>query len=203
MGTHADAGRSRRGTGPPGSSRGGPRRSWRRCRSPRGRRRRGPPPPFTCRLLKERFAVPACNKEPPDWSVRGSLATRASTRLLWPCASQQRPVLAVPYAAVSRPAGRYLAISTPVVVGVTSTRRSVADGLSWGNSRRPDPSTRGWMSRRYSSTRSRRCSDSTSSAPHHGPVVVQSLLELGGGVPLEQCGVDPGHGETTGAAGVQ
>ncbi len=59
-------------------------------------------------------------------------------------------------------AGWYVAMITPVVVVTESTNRKVAGGTPSGNRRRPDPSTSGWSCSTYSSTRSRRISDRTS-----------------------------------------
>ncbi len=81
---------------------------------------------------------------------------------------------------------------------MASTSRSAATAPSSAKSRRPDPRTSGWISSTYSSTRSCRISDRTSSPlPSTDEVLARLLLEPGhglGGVALEQRGVLHGSG---------
>ena len=89
-------------------------------------------------------------------------------------------------------------MTTPVVVGVASTSRSLANAPSSANSRRPDPSTSGWIRSTYSSIRLRRMQrlDQLAAAQDQD-VLARLLLEPGHGlgrVALEQRGVLHGSG---------
>src|SRR4029453_15034860 len=85
---------------------------------------------------------------------------------------------------------------TPVVVGVLSTRRSLADCPESPNSRCPVPRTSGWIRTLYSSIRSWAISVRIRSPPEHDQILTQAGLELCGGlarVPAQQRGVFPGE----------
>lgn len=81
--------------------------------------------------------------------------------------------------AVHREACRYVAMITPVPVITESTRLKFVSGLPSGNRRRPLPSTSGWICSTYSSIRSPRISDWTSTPlPKITRVLSCSFLSL-------------------------
>src|SRR2546430_17293226 len=65
-------------------------------------------------------------------------------------------------AAAAAQAGTGVAITAPVVVVLLSTRRRACGEASSGNSRCPDPSGRGWVSKMYWAIRLLRLSGRTS-----------------------------------------
>src|SRR5918995_7263534 len=81
--------------------------------------------------------------------------------------------------AVHREACRYVAMMTPVPVVTESTRLKFVSGLPSGNRRHPLPSTSGWICSTYSSIRSRRISEWTSTPlPKITRVLSCSFLSL-------------------------
>ena len=86
-------------------------------------------------------------------------------------------------------------MTTPVVVVFVSTSRSAAGAPPSGKRRRPDPSNSGWIRRTYSSTRSWRIRDRTSSplprTTRSPPGCSLSVATAANGIALEHRGVLP------------
>jgi hypothetical protein len=109
--------------------------------------------------LSARQARPS---RPSTWNWRGTRCARPDVRAPRVDAVQFADAPTNPRGGEERLHARvvasYVASSTPVVVGVLSTRRREAGAPPSGNSRRPAPSTSGWIISRNSSISSCRSS---------------------------------------------